>query len=159
MANISDIIEKFILDAMAQEQSLQISRNELANFFSCAPSQINYVLATRFSNERGFDVSSQRGGGGYIKLTKIVANNEQDFLFSIIKNVLCKPIDYSTGKKLVQNLVDNKCFSKDEALIVLSAITPKALNCPINFDDNLRSQILKSILVNKMQQNQNKGGK
>ena len=62
MANISDIIEKFILDAMQEGQSLQISRNELANFFSCAPSQINYVLATRFSNERGYDVSSQRGG-------------------------------------------------------------------------------------------------
>ena len=159
MANISDIIEKFILDAMAQEQSLQISRNELANFFSCAPSQINYVLATRFSNERGYDVSSQRGGGGYIKLTRIVANNEKDFLFSIIKNVLNKPIDFPTGKNLLQNLCDNKCLSNDEVQIALSAITPKALNCPINIDDNLRCQILKSILINKMQQKQDKGGK
>ena len=158
MANISDIIEKFILDAMQQEESLQISRNELANYFSCAPSQINYVLATRFSNERGYDVSSQRGGGGYIKLTKIVANNKQDFLFSIIKNILCKPIDYITSKKLILNLCDNKCLTEDEAQIAMSAVSPKALNCPIDFEGMLRSQILKSIIINKMQQS-NKGGK
>ena len=113
MANISDVIEKFILDAMQHEQSLQISRNELANFFSCAPSQINYVLATRFSNERGFDVSSQRGGGGFIKLTKIVANNSNNFMFSIVTNILNKPIDFITAKKLVLNLKDNKCFDED----------------------------------------------
>lgn len=159
MANISDIIEKFILDAMQQEQSLQISRNELANYFSCAPSQINYVLATRFSNERGFDVSSQRGGGGYIKLTKIMANNKHDFLFSIIKNVLSKPLDFVTAKKLILNLCDNKCFTQEEAQIALSAILPKALNCPIDFENMLRSQVLKSILVNKMQQSNSEGGK
>lgn len=156
MANISDIIEKFILDAMQQEQTLQISRNELANFFSCAPSQINYVLATRFSNERGYDVSSQRGGGGYIKLTRIITTKD-DLMFSIVKDVLVKPIDFFTAKKLLLNLTDNHCLSSDEAQIALSAVTPKALNCPIDFENMLRCQVLKSILINKIQQ-KNKGG-
>ena len=156
MANISDIIEKFILDAMQEGQSLQISRNELANFFSCAPSQINYVLATRFSNERGYDVSSQRGGGGYIKLTRIIVD-KNDLLFTLVTNVLNKPINYLTSKKLVANLVENGCFSPDEANIVLCAITPKALNCPIDFTDTLRAQILKSILIEKMQNNHKEG--
>ena len=157
MANISDVIEKFILDAMQHEQSLQISRNELANFFSCAPSQINYVLATRFSNERGFDVSSQRGGGGFIKLTKIVANNANNFMFSIVNNILNKPIDFITAKKLVLNLKDNKCFDEDQTNVIMSAISPKALNCPIDFADMLRSQVLKSILIDKIKHN-DKGG-
>ena len=157
MANISDVIEKFILDAMQHEQSLQISRNELANFFSCAPSQINYVLATRFSNERGLDVSSQRGGGGFIKLTKIVANNANNFMFSIVTNILNKPIDFITAKKLVLNLKDNKCFDEDQTNIIMSAISPKALNWPIDFADMLRSQVLKSILIDKIKHN-DKGG-
>jgi transcriptional regulator of stress and heat shock response len=156
MANISDIIEKFILDAMQEDDCIQISRNELANFFSCAPSQINYVLATRFSNERGFEIYSQRGGGGYIKLTKIEMN-ENDLISNILNDLLTKPIDYNTSKKLVRNLLDSKFFTKDESDVLLSCVTPKTLSSPIQFENNLRSQILKSAIVNKLTKN-HKGG-
>ncbi len=71
MANISDIIEQFILKSLGEDDSVDISRNELANFFSCAPSQINYVLETRFTVDRGFVKESRRGGGGFIKISKI----------------------------------------------------------------------------------------
>jgi transcriptional regulator ctsR len=69
---IADKIEKFILDRMREEQEkLILKRNELADELNCAPSQISYVLSTRFSNERGFDVESRRGLGGYIRIKKL----------------------------------------------------------------------------------------
>ena len=71
MANISDIIEAFLLDTLGDDDTLSISRNELANYFSCAPSQINYVLSTRFTPERGYTVESRRGGGGSITVVRI----------------------------------------------------------------------------------------
>ena len=72
MSMIADKIEKFILDRMREEQEkLILKRNELADELDCAPSQISYVLSTRFSNERGFDVESRRGLGGYIRITKL----------------------------------------------------------------------------------------
>lgn len=71
MSMIADKIEKFILDRMREEQEkLILKRNELADELDCAPSQISYVLSTRFSNERGFDVESRRGLGGYIRIKK-----------------------------------------------------------------------------------------
>ena len=72
MSMIADKIEKFILDRMREEQEkLILKRNELADELDCAPSQISYVLSTRFSNERGFDVESRRGLGGYIRIKKL----------------------------------------------------------------------------------------
>ncbi len=72
MSMIADKIEKFILDRMREErEKLILKRNELADELDCAPSQISYVLNTRFSNERGFDVESRRGLGGYIRIKKL----------------------------------------------------------------------------------------
>ncbi|MGN1208056.1 MAG: CtsR family transcriptional regulator, partial [Christensenellales bacterium] len=71
MNNVSDIIEEFILSTIGDEQSLNLSRNELANFFNVSPSQINYVLSTRFTLDRGYQTESKRGGGGYIVLKRI----------------------------------------------------------------------------------------
>ena len=71
---LSDTIEQFIKDLMQQEQQAEIDlkRNELAEYFHCAPSQINYVLSTRFTPDHGYVTSSQRGGGGYIRIVRIV---------------------------------------------------------------------------------------
>ena len=63
MANISDIIERFLLDSLEKSDRISISRNELADYFDCAPSQINYVLSTRFTLDRGYIIESRRGGG------------------------------------------------------------------------------------------------
>ena len=72
MSVVADKIEKFILNKLREEQeNLILKRNELADELDCAPSQISYVLSTRFSNERGFDVESRRGLGGYILIRKL----------------------------------------------------------------------------------------
>ena len=70
-------------------------------------------------------------------------------MFSIVTNILEKPIDFINAKKLILNLKDNKCFDEEQTNIIISAISPKALNCPIDFEDMLRSQVLKSILIDK----------
>ena len=87
MANISDIIEQFILKTMGDDESVDISRNELATFFSCAPSQINYVLETRFTVDKGFVKESRRGGGGYIKISKINLDNDEYVSNLILESV------------------------------------------------------------------------
>ena len=68
---MSDIIEDFIKDLLKEEDELEIQRNELAEHFNCVPSQINYVIATRFKPSQGYYVESKRGGGGHIKIKKI----------------------------------------------------------------------------------------
>ncbi|MBQ8749840.1 MAG: CtsR family transcriptional regulator [Clostridia bacterium] len=146
MANISDIIEKFLLDALKQDETMDISRNELASFFNCAPSQINYVLSTRFTTERGFEVISQRGGSGYVRLIKLNFA-EDDYLQELITHRLKEPIDYNTTKRIIANLLDNEIINEREQSIILSSISPKALACPISIEDKLRSQILKNILI------------
>lgn len=144
-ANISDLIEEFILSAIAQEKKLKISRNELANYFNCAPSQINYVLSTRFTFDRGFEIISQRGGGGYISVIRLSLN--EDELISNTMARLSMPIDFMAAKQLLDNLMENGLISEDEKSVALSAVYPKSLALPFDFEDKLRSQILKNIIT------------
>ena len=71
MAQLSDAIEQFIKELMDQEAQIELRRNELAHHFGCAPSQINYVLATRFTPDHGYIIESRRGGGGYIRIFRM----------------------------------------------------------------------------------------
>ena len=72
MAKISNSIEDFLLAMLKEaEGSLEIQRSLLAERFDCAPSQINYVLTTRFTPYKGYYVESRRGGGGFIRITKV----------------------------------------------------------------------------------------
>lgn len=144
MSNISDIIEKFILDAIKQDEEIDLSRNELANFFGCSPSQINYVLSTRFTLDRGFDVTSQRGGGGYIRLVRV----SEDALTKTMVDRLKDPVDYLGARHIVENLVYNDVLSEDEAEVLLLALSDKALSSPINNENHIRSQILRNVLIN-----------
>ena len=89
MANVSDIIENFILSTMGNATDINLSRNELADFFNCAPSQINYVLTTRFNLNRGYIIQSQRGGGGFIKIVKL-KDFDNHYIYKIIDETLSK---------------------------------------------------------------------
>lgn len=84
--NISDIIEQYLKEVLDQNgrEILEIKRNEIADKFQCVPSQINYVINTRFTSERGYIVESKRGGGGYIRIIKVKMNDEVDLLNNII---------------------------------------------------------------------------
>ena len=77
MAQLSDSIERFIKDMMEDGAQIEVRRNELAQHFGCAPSQINYVLATRFSVDHGYIIESRRGGGGYIRIVRMGVNSPE----------------------------------------------------------------------------------
>ena len=145
---ISDIIEEFIMSSLDDDDFIELSRNDLAKFFSCVPSQINYVLNTRFTVNRGFVVESQRGGGGYIKVLRVQDNNS-NFLNNVL-NMCNQPINYIQGSQIIQNMYEKNVITEQEARIIRSAINSKALNNPINVDNVLRANILKQIILELM---------
>lgn len=146
--SISDIIEEFIIASLDDDDFIELSRNDLAKFFSCVPSQINYVLNTRFTLNRGFVVESQRGGSGYIKVLKM-----QDNADNLLKNTLdlCdSPINLITGYHLLDNLKDKELLTERECEIIKTIISKKALNNPINTEDLIRANILREVIINLM---------
>ena len=147
MANISDIIENFILSTMGNSNDINLSRNELADYFNCAPSQINYVLTTRFNLNRGYLTERQRGGGGYIKLVRI-NNFDESYIYKILDNTLNKQISYKDACYLLEDLVRKKFLNLNEAKIISFAISDKDLSSPVKMEGNVRSNILKNVLMN-----------
>ena len=152
MSKISDIIEEFILEQLEDMECINLSRNELANFFNCAPSQINYVLSTRFTEPRGFVVESQRGGGGYIRLTKVSVNSD-DYITQLLTNTLNDEIDYRSGLTIIENLLRLGYLDKSSATTLSYAIAPKALAMPVKIENRVRSNIIKNVLMNILRGN------
>ena len=146
--SISDLIEEFIISSLDDDDFIELSRNDLAKFFSCVPSQINYVLNTRFTPNRGFVIESQRGGGGYIKVIKM-QNNNNNYLKNAFELCL-NPINLTQGGQLVDELYLREIVSRREAEIIKSAISTKALNNPLNIDNVIRSKILAQIIIELM---------
>lgn len=146
--SISDLIEDFIMSSLDDDDFIELSRNDLAKFFSCVPSQINYVLNTRFTPNRGFVIESQRGGSGYIKVIKM-QNSNDNFLKNAL-DIVSKPINVTQAGQLIDELEARKILTQGEAGIVKSAVNLKALNNPFNMDNVMRANILKQIIIELM---------
>ncbi len=147
MQNISDVIEQFILEQLQDYTEVNLSRNELASFFNCAPSQINYVLSTRFTNPKGFIIESRRGGGGYIKLTKVDLNKDS-YIEKLICDTIKDEIDYNLAVQLIDGLLSRKFITEREHNMLIAAISNKSLSNPIKIENKLRANILKNVLIN-----------
>ena len=147
MASRSDIIEQFILKTLSNEPFIELSRNDLAKFFACAPSQINYVLNTRFTVNNGYVIESVRGGAGFIKVTRLSNNqaNMQNLL-----NLCSQPLSEIDGFQILNNLLSRKLLSIGENRMLKRAISTKALNNPLNMEEILRANILKEIIIEIM---------
>lgn len=146
--SISDIIEQFIMSSLDDDDFIELSRNDLAKFFSCVPSQINYVLNTRFTLNRGFVVESQRGGGGYIKVLR-VQDNDNNFLNNAFQ--LCsEPITLVQANQLLNHMQDRRLITQKEQDLIKSTISVKALNNPINMDNTLRANIMRQVIIELM---------
>lgn len=141
---ISDAIENFIRELFEDEQSIELKRNELALYFNCVPSQINYVISTRFTTERGYIVESRRGGGGHIKITRI-AMERNDGLRHVINNI-GSSIDVMTVEAIIDTLFMNEAINADQAKLILAACSNNALS-PIA-DGILKNQVRASIFKN-----------
>lgn len=151
MANISDIIEKFILKTMGDDESVDISRNELASFFSCAPSQINYVLETRFTVDKGFVKESRRGGGGYIKISKINLDNDE-YVSNLILESVGDELSQKRFSQILEKLKNEKIISDKEKDIIFSALSDLSLAMPFTIKDSIRAKAFKNVLTTLMKQ-------
>jgi transcriptional regulator of stress and heat shock response len=145
MANISDIIEDYIKRFFNQQSEIEIKRSELADLFQCVPSQINYVLNTRFSNERGYIVESKRGGGGYIRIIKVLPNNNAELIDYMLR-LIDDRITQSKSYAMIARLFEEDLISEREAKLMVSAVDRTVLDLSIPLRDMVRANILKSML-------------
>lgn len=148
MARLSDIIEGFIKSLINDmDGSIEIQRNELANRFNCVPSQINYVISTRFTNEKGYYVESRRGGGGYISIRRLNTDSAGDYIMHIITSIGDK-ISQHTCEVFINNFVDYDIIDAREAMLMKAATSDKALmEVPADKKDDVRAMILKNMLT------------
>lgn len=148
MARLSDIIEIFIKDMLdnSKESQLQIGRNELASYFSCAPSQINYVLTTRFTTDKGYYIESKRGGGGCIIIRR-VQFEENKSLAEIINEKLGNSITYDAAVQIIDGLLESEIITEREGNILKIVINDRTLNSSTDKKNKLRSDILKSVIM------------
>ncbi len=147
MAGLTSDIERF-LKALLEESAdgmLEIGRNDLAIKFDCAPSQINYVLSTRFTPHNGYLIESKRGGNGFIKIITIV---EEDNYLSYLVNNLNKQMTEANASDLFADLYKREYFSKEEAILAQYATSDKALASANPSEKNaIRSDITRQILL------------
>lgn len=146
MAQLSDSIEQFIKELMCEEAHIELRRNELAQHFGCAPSQINYVLATRFSVDHGYIIESRRGGGGYVRIVRMQEREEGNLLEALLRRV-GNSVDEDTANAMITHLSDLKLVTGREAALMRSAVSRNALALPISAKDVLRAAVLRNMLV------------
>lgn len=151
MRNISDIIEQYlkkVLD-MSDRDIVEIKRSEMADKFECVPSQINYVINTRFTLERGYLVESKRGGGGYIRIMKVKTHDEAHLIEQLV-HLVENRISQASAESVISRLVEEAVISKREAKIMLSVIDRSVLFLELPYRDELRARMLKAMLTSLM---------
>ncbi|WP_413364105.1 CtsR family transcriptional regulator [Lysinibacillus sp. 3P01SB] len=148
MRNISDIIEGYLKQIIELEGKghIEIKRSELADKFQCVPSQINYVINTRFTAERGYLVESKRGGGGYIRILR-VASHSQGALFDEMIRQIEGMAPQTVAEHIIYRLIDEEIVSKREAKLMLAAIDRSTLQLPLPMRDEIRARVLKAMLM------------
>jgi len=150
MARLSDVIESFIKQVISDAEGVaEIQRNELASHFKCVPSQINYVISTRFTNDRGYFVESRRGGGGYIRISRVnVTSADSGGYLMHIVSAIGDRIGQQDADAFIMNFVDYGIIEPREAGIMRAAISDKILlRIPQPGRDAMRADILKNILT------------
>lgn len=144
---MSDIIEEFIKDLLNEEQEeIEIQRNELAEQFNCVPSQINYVISTRFKPSQGYYVESRRGGGGHITIRKM-NNTKSEYIMHIIKNI-GKELTANEVEVLISDFLSYDLITTKEAKLLKVATSDNVLSLTKDIKDKVRARIFKNMLLN-----------
>ncbi len=146
---LSDSIEQFIKDLLKEESTeVELKRNELAEYFGCAPSQINYVLATRFSPDHGYLTESRRGGGGYIRIVRVVQSGSQRLLYLVNDRIGDSLTEEECGRMIGQ-LKEQEMITEDEAALMASSVSSRAMGVPLPdaLKNALRAKMMKSMLM------------
>lgn len=145
---ISDLIASFLQEGLdeAEDGVLEVQRSDLAQRFNCVPSQINYVMSTRFSPERGYIVESRRGGNGYIRITRVRVHR-QTLMMHVI-NSLGDSVDLPSARAILTNLVTSGALEENLGRTILASVGDKALAVvPRQTRDQVRADILKQVLI------------
>ena len=139
--NTSDLIEAYLKQLLAQTQAreIEIKRSELAERFSVVPSQINYVIKTRFNSTQGFDVESKRGGGGYIRIVKFHHSTKHDLLSDLYDRLALSMTGHDV-KEVLQLLFDEEILTEREGNLLLPILTSDEMS------NTLRSHLLGELL-------------
>ncbi len=148
MRNISDVIESYLkqIFEMSQQDILEIKRSEVADKFQCVPSQINYVINTRFTIERGYLVESKRGGGGYIRIMKVKSQDYVDLIDDLI-SIIGYRVSQSTAEGIITRLINEEVINDREAKIMMSVIDRSVIYIDLPDRDELRARILTAMLT------------
>ncbi len=144
---ISDLVAQYIINMLEENDGdAEIRRNELAETIGCVPSQINYVITSRFTPEQGYLVESRRGGGGYIRITRIQMDHRSTVLHLI--NSIGDSIDTKTAVSLINELLTRNLITLPIAKLMTSAISDRPYQTvPSEYRDNMRAAILKTMLL------------
>lgn len=143
---LSDVLTEYIMEMLEAEGNAEIQRRELAERFGCVPSQINYVLTSRFTPEQGYVVESRRGGGGYIRITRI-RTDKNTALMHII-NSIGMELDNITAQVMIKNLLSSSIIGEEAAKIMLSATSERSLGLvPTPQRDKVRAAMYKNMLL------------
>lgn len=149
MRNISDIIEQHLKNIITESPngSIEIQRSELADLFQCVPSQINYVINTRFTVQKGYIVESKRGGGGYIRIRKVQIVSKARLQELLTEELIGESITQSVGNAIIERLLEDGLISQREAALMKIATSRNVLMIEPNLRDKLRAAMLKQMIA------------
>ena len=144
---MSDLVAQYIKDILEQQDGeAEIKRNELATTLGCVPSQINYVITSRFTPEQGYIVESRRGGGGYIRITRI--NTTRSGAIMHIINAVGSTLNKATAEVMLENMLGSGVLSQETAKLMAAALSERTyLSVPQQYRDSLRASVFKNMLL------------
>ncbi|MDI3258080.1 MAG: CtsR family transcriptional regulator [Kyrpidia sp.] len=148
MRNITDLIEHHLKSILQQSRDgvVEIQRSELAELFNCVPSQINYVISTRFTVERGYIVESKRGGGGYIRIRKLELGQERPVHDEVVR-LIGKEVSQREATDIIDHLYEDGFVTEREVRLLQAAVCRDVLQGPLPYRDQLRARLLRAMLV------------
>lgn len=148
---MSDIITQAIIRLLdeSEEGSTEIQRNEFAETMGCVPSQINYVLSSRFTPEQGYTIESYRGGGGYIRISRVKINQSAAIMH--IVNSIGDSIDPMAARIVIENCLRASIITDEAAQILMAAISNGVMAAvPLDYRDRVRAAIIKQIMLTQI---------
>lgn len=147
MRPLTDSIEAFIKSLLQDgQEQVDVQRNELAQYFRCAPSQITYVLSTRFTPDHGYIIESRRGGGGYIRIVRMRESPGSNLMY-LINQRIGNAISRQDCEAIISQLMENGVVTRGEAGLMRAAVSAEAVNLPVAFKDSLRASTIRAMLL------------
>jgi transcriptional regulator CtsR len=146
MGNLADFIEQYLRNMLEGKSIIELQRRELAKMFRCAPSQINYVLETRFTLERGYLIESKRGGGGYIRITQVQWDPSSN-LPEAVDRLIPEQLTADAVASLLFRLVEHGLLNSAEAQLAQYLLDRNLADLPPELAPVFRSKFLKMLLM------------